>query len=103
MLTATPDLIDEIKRELGIVWQDAETELRIIGILKRAVYKINEYLGCEADINSDMSARHLVITLCNYIWNHVDDEFEKNYLSELVNLRNKYLVINAEEEEESNL
>lgn len=86
------DILEELKQELYITWNDDNTDTRLINIQKRAEYKINEYAGVEVNIAEDLEARSLLVNLCRYMWNNVEDQFEANYRADVLMLRAKYRV-----------
>lgn len=94
------DILEELKQELYITWNDDNTDTRLINIQKRAEYKINDYAGTQVDISEDLNARSLLINLVRYMWNNVEDQFELNYKADILMLRAKYKVAAVKNESE---
>lgn len=94
------DILEELKQELYITWNDDNTDTRLINIQKRAEYKINDYAGTQVDISEDLDARSLLINLVRYMWNNVEDQFELNYKADILMLRAKYKVAAVKNESE---
>lgn len=91
------DILEEVKQELYITWKDENTDTRLINQIKRAEYKINDYAGTQLDYSKDLEARDLLVNLVRYMWNNVTDQFESNYMSDIVMLRAKYQVAEMED------
>lgn len=85
-------MLRDLKLALDITWEDNDTNEKLLGILKRAEHRINNYAGTKIEYLNDLTARQLVLDLAMYIYNNVSEEFEKNYSSEITALRNAYLV-----------
>lgn len=94
------DILEELKQELYITWNDDNTDTRLINIQKRAEYKINDYAGTQVDISEDLDARSLLINLVRYMWNNVEEQFELNYKADILMLRAKYKVAAVKNESE---
>lgn len=94
------ELLDELKLYLDITWEDAHTDAKLSGILSRAVTKMKAYAG-----NSDLAFEagsdelQLLLDMCRYVYNNASEDFETNYLADLLMLRAKYKVgaVNADE------
>lgn len=95
------DITEAVKRYLDISWEDPDTDAKVEDTITSAKARINDHAGVEVDLTQDVLAFQLFKDCCRYIYNKVLDEFEKNYASELIALRNKYMVQAYEEEESS--
>lgn len=95
------DILEEIKDELNITWNDDNTNIRLINMIKRAEYKINDYAGTTVNISQDLEARDLVINLVRYMWNNTSDLFESNYKPDILMLHAKYHVAAMKDETEA--
>jgi hypothetical protein len=93
------ELLAELKCYLDITWEDAHTDAKLSGILSRAVTKLRSYAG-----NSDLAFEagseelQLLLDMCRYVYNNASEDFETNYLPDLLMLRAKYRVTDYESE-----
>lgn len=94
------DILDEVKADLFITWEDQNTDQRVINLIKRAEYKINDYAGTQVDISKDLDARDLLINLVRYMYNNVTEQFETNFKSDILMLRARYKVAAMKNEEQ---
>ena len=96
------ELLAELKRYLDITWEDVHTDAKLSGILSRAVTKLRSYAG-----NSDLAFEagseelQLLLDMCRYVYNNASEDFETNYLADLIMFRAKYMVeaVKADESE----
>ncbi|MED2777311.1 hypothetical protein P4278_07095 [Bacillus thuringiensis] len=79
-----PLLLEEIKHALAITWDEENRE--ITRLAERSVYAINDVVGIEVDIETNLSAREMVIQRVRYDYNNALDEFETNYKRQLSRL-----------------
>ena len=95
-------LLDELKLYLDITWEDAHTDAKLSGILSRAVTKMEAYAG-KSDLAFDAGSDELqlLLDMCRYVYNNASEDFESNYLPDLLMLRAKYKVIDYESETEN--
>lgn len=98
-------LLDTLKNYLDITWQDEHTDAKLSGILARAQTKCCAYAGVrELDFADGTEEQQLLLDMCRYVWNNASEDFEGNYLPDLIMLRAKYKVeaVNADESETEN-
>lgn len=86
----TNTLLDELKNYIDITWEDVHTNAKLSGILARAQTKICAYAGSDVEFAPESEERQLLLDMCRYVWNNASEDFETNYLSDLVMLRAKY-------------
>ncbi|MGX5634663.1 hypothetical protein [Bacillus thuringiensis] len=79
-----PLLLEEIKHVLAITWHEEDREVGRLA--KRSVYAINDLVGTEVDIETNLAAREMVIQRVRYDYNNALDEFETNYKRQLSRL-----------------
>ena len=84
-----------VNRTLDITWDDPDTTQRVEDIIESAIPTMIDKLGI-ADPNFDFSnagmERTLFLSYCLYEWNHCVNEFDKNYLENILQCREKHLV-----------
>ena len=80
----SPLLLAEIKHALAITWDEEDREVERLA--KRSLYAINDLVGTEVDIETNLAAREMVIQRVRYDYNNALDEFETNYKRQLSRL-----------------
>lgn len=80
-------LSDTLRRYLDITWQDEHTDAKLDDILARAKAKLSQYAGAKLQFEDGTPEQQLLLDLCRYIWNNASEDFETNYLSDLLMLR----------------
>lgn len=91
-------MLDELRNKLNITWSDEETETRLRSILKSAQITINFKLGANVDYNNELMERNLLLNYCMYAYHNCENEFDNAYFNEIMQLRQKYEVLNYEEQ-----
>lgn len=95
------ELIQDVKDECGITWDDPATDRKVNTDIHRAKSMLNDYAGEEIDYEADGAAHSLLLTLCRYIYNKATEEFKRNCSEDIVALRQKYEARRALEAEEA--
>lgn len=94
-------LLDDIKNYVDITWQDEATDRKLTGIVKRGMAYLCDKAGAKVDFLTEGTARALLMDYTRYGLAAALDEFEHNYLHEILSLSEYYMVEgmkNAEEE-----
>lgn len=86
------ELLELLKNELFITWEDEITNKRLTRIIKNATASMNNKLGVEINYLEDELAQNLFLQLCVYIYNGVTNDFDNNYYHEINQLRMYYEV-----------
>lgn len=81
-------LLDAVKNYLDMTWTltEAETD-KLNGIIARGIAYINRVAGAEQDFTQEAQARALLMDYARYVRSNAFDEFEANYLPELLSLQ----------------
>ena len=80
-------ILEEIKNDLGITWNDERAEQNLIGTIKRGIIFISERTGAhEADFAEDNRAKALLFDYVRYDRSAALNEFYENYANELNSL-----------------
>lgn len=83
-----PDgLLDDARNYLDITWNDPAGEKKLTGILMRGMAYLNEKAGVELDFSKEDSPRSLLFDYTRYVRANALDEFEGNYLHDLLSLQ----------------
>lgn len=85
-------LAKELKNKLMITWNDQDVETRILSIIEDAKIALDFKLGIDYDYSISGMEHSLFLNYCMYSYNNCLNEFDKNYLSELLLIRNKHAV-----------
>ena len=83
----TPELLIAVKNYLDITWEDADTDLKLTGIISRGIKFIDHHAGATLDYSIEDNPRSLLFDYSRYSWSNALDEFSKNYLSEILDLQ----------------
>lgn len=96
------ELYKAVKRKCKVTWDDIETDERIAEITENAVEVLRHKLGmCDAaprDFLIPGIARTLFENYCMYDWNNMLQEFDKNYIREILAARHIYEVKSEKKE-----
>lgn len=88
-------LLQQVKRKLNITWSDTDTDNRVSDIIAQAETVMLHKIGI-TDTAFDFSESGIVNVLflayCLYLYNHCENEFENNYLSDILQARAIYEV-----------
>ena len=83
-------LFQQVKRKLNITWTDDDTDNRVLDIIKQATTVMLHKLGI-TDVAFDFSKSGienvLFLAYCLYLYNHAENEFDTNYLSDILQAR----------------
>ena len=99
---AKTKLIDKVKKKCYITDISDDMIDRLKDIVDDAIIKISKKLGIvgDFDFSKPSQERDLFLNYCFYAWNDSSDEFDQNYLNDIMQIRNYYEVKqNAETEE----
>ena len=92
------NLLQELKDNLNITWDEEETNRKLNSILKDAKETLDYKLGATIDYSVPGIEHNLFLNYCMYVYNNCSNEFDYNYLNELYQVRQKYEVLNYEQE-----
>jgi len=83
----TPELLEEIKNDNDITWSDNAGDLKLSGIIRRGISYINDAAKRELDYGVDDKPKELLFEYVRYARAKALDEFQVNYLHELLTLQ----------------
>lgn len=85
---ALPDgLLGAARNYLDITWEDADGDIKLSGILARGMRYLNGVAGADLDYISEDAPRALLLDYARYVRADALDEFQTNYLHELIALQ----------------
>ena len=85
-------LLELLKEELFITWDDERTNSRLNRIINNAIVSMNYKLGAELDYTMEGMEQHLFLQYCVYAFNGTTNEFDNNYYHEINQIRAFYEV-----------
>lgn len=83
----TPELLEAVRNYLDITWKDDVGDVKLSGIIARGMQYINTIAGKEMDYSIEGKARELLFDYCRYVRSNALNEFQDNYLHELLMLQ----------------
>ncbi len=89
-------LLDDVKNYLDITWDDSAGDNKLTGIIARGMKYIDGIAGSEMDYTLEDKPRELLFDYCRYARSNALEEFQKNYLHELLTLQITQEVANYE-------
>jgi hypothetical protein len=85
---ALPDgLLEAVKNSLDITWNDPDGDKKLSGIISRGMKYLDTAAGMELDYAVEDKPRELLMEYCRYARSNALDEFQGNYLHELLTLQ----------------
>lgn len=80
-------LLEDVKNYLDITWKDCAGDEKLSGIISRGMKYINSVAGAELDYMIEDKPRELLFDYCRYVRSNALNEFQDNYLPELLSLQ----------------
>lgn len=85
---ALPDgLLEAARNYLDITWDDQDGDKKLSGIIERGTKYLNKVAGAELDYTVEDAPRALLLDYVRYVRAEALDEFQTNYLHELLTLQ----------------
>lgn len=81
------NLLADVKTYLDITWEDENTSKKLKGIIQRGMKYLNSVAGSELDYSEENKPKELLLDYCRYVRSNALEEFQKNYLHELLSLQ----------------
>lgn len=80
-------LLDAVKNNLDITWDDSADDVKLTGIITRGMKYLDTAAGMVLDYTAEDKPRELLMEYCRYARSNALDEFQGNYLHELLTLQ----------------
>ena len=80
-------LLEAVKNYLDITWADNAGDEKLSGIIARGMKYIDAAAGEELDYTEEDKPRELLMEYVRYARSNALDEFQNNYLHELLSLQ----------------
>jgi len=94
-------LLIAAKNYLDITWHDPAGDNKLFGIIARGKKYLDKVAGAEIDYLAEDKPRELLFDYCRYVRSNALDEFQNNYLPELLTLQISQEVKDYAEAEDS--
>ena len=82
-------LLDAVRNYLDITWNDDAGDEKLSGIVARGMKYLDNVAGEALDYMVEDKPRELLMDYCRYVRSNALDEFQQNYLPELLTLQNQ--------------
>lgn len=80
-------LLGDVRNYLDITWEDSASDSKLGGIIARGMKYLNGVAGAELDYTAEDKPRELLFDYVRYVRSNALDEFQQNYLHELLSLQ----------------
>lgn len=97
--TQIAGLLEAVKNELSITWDDGATDQRLTGYIKRGIARLEEIAGAALDFEQEAEPRRLLLDYCRYANSQALEMFEKNFQADLLYLNLKMQVMGDEDKD----
>ena len=87
MILDKSQFLDDLKNYLDITWEDNEGDKKLLGIIGRGTSYIETAAGMELDFDQEDKPRELLMEYCRYARSHGLEDFQVNFLPELLGLQ----------------
>lgn len=81
------ELLTALKNYLDVTWEDEAGDLKLSGLLARGIKYLNKVAGAELDYSVEDKPRELLFDYVRYARSNALNEFQTNYLHELLTLQ----------------
>lgn len=80
-------LLADVRNYLDITWDDPQGDWKLCGMIERGKSYIDNFVGCKLDYTVEDDPRALLFDYVRYARADALDEFQTNYLHELLGLQ----------------
>jgi hypothetical protein len=80
-------LLEAVRNYLDITWEDPGGDDKLAGIIARGIKYIDGAAGTTLDYTIEDKPRELLFDYCRYVRSNALNEFQNNYLPELLTLQ----------------
>ena len=80
-------LLEAVRNYLDITWVDVAGDEKLSGIISRGIRYIDSPAGAAMDYSIEDKPRELLLDYCRYARSNALDEFQTNYLHEILSLQ----------------
>lgn len=80
-------LLEAVRAYLDITWVDEAGDKKLSGIIARGMNYLDKAAGAALDYTKEEKPRELLMDYCRYARSHALENFQTNFLSELLSLQ----------------
>jgi hypothetical protein len=80
-------LLQNVKNYLDITWVDANTDSKLLGIIERGIRYLDKLSGSTLDYSIEDTPKALLLDYCRYARSNALEQFQNNYMHELLSLQ----------------
>ncbi|HHY28086.1 MAG TPA: hypothetical protein GX523_15325 [Desulfitobacterium dehalogenans] len=80
-------LLEAVRNYLDITWEDPAGDEKLSGIIARGMRYLDKTAGAELDYTVEDKPLELLMDYCRYARSNALEEFQGNYLHELLSLQ----------------
>lgn len=80
-------LLDDVKNYLNVTWEDTNTDKKLTGIIERGKRYLDTIAGEKLDYTTEDKPKELLLDYCRYVRSNALEEYQKNFLHELLSLQ----------------
>ena len=80
-------LLEDVKIYLNITWDDENTDNKLTGIIERGKRYLDTIAGEKLDYTTEDKPKELLLDYCRYVRSNALEEYQKNFLHELLSLQ----------------
>lgn len=80
-------LLEDVRNYLDITWDDPEGDKKLSGIIERGKKYLDGLAGAALDYDAEDTPKALLLDYVRYVRSDALDEFQGNYLHDLLALR----------------
>lgn len=95
--------LNAVRTYLDITWEDPGGDRKLSGIIARGEAYLDNVAGLGLDFEVEDKPRELLMDYCRYVRSGALDEFQTNYLQELLALRIRAEVGGFDSSQDANL
>lgn len=92
-------LLDEVKEELRIEWNDEDA--RLSRIIDRGKGRLSALVGTELQFEGEGLAKDLLLAYCRYAYNNALEYYEENFQAEILRLQLEFATEDYKESPDS--
>ena len=81
------EILIAVKNYLDITWDDDATDEKLRGTISRGMKYLNKVAGAELDYATEDKPRELLFDYCRYVRSNALEDFQNNFLHELLSLQ----------------
>ena len=80
-------ILEAVKNYVDITWSDTNEDKKLTGIIERGMKYLNDKSNKNLDYTLEAKPRELLLDYCDYARSHALNEFQANFLHELIMLK----------------